>query len=60
MPLTTKGVKKLTRNGTRGKYPDGHGLYLQVQHQDNSSWYFRYSVMARSISRGSGPSTPSA
>jgi integrase len=53
--LTTKGVEKLTRNGTRGKYPDGHGLYLQVQHRDNSSWYFRYQRDGKEHFAGLGP-----
>jgi hypothetical protein len=55
MRLTAKKVAKLVRRGARGKYPDGHGLCLQVQHRDNSSWYFRYQRDGREHFAGLGP-----
>jgi hypothetical protein len=34
-------VKKVLRQKRRGKYPDGLGLYLQVN-GNSRSWIFRY------------------
>lgn len=39
MALTVKKVAKLTE---RGRYLDGHGLYLQVTGPNSRSWLFRY------------------
>jgi integrase len=55
LKLTAKGVAKLVRNGARGKYPDGHGLYLQIQHRENASWYFRYQRDGKEHFAGLGP-----
>jgi integrase len=52
MPLTTKRVAKLT---TKGRYADGHGLYLQVMTPSNRSWLFRYSRDGREKFMGLGP-----
>jgi integrase len=53
--LTSKGVAKLVRRGVKGKYPDGHGLYLQVQNPNNASWFFRYERDGKERFPGLGP-----
>jgi integrase len=53
--LTAKKVAKLVRRGAPGKYPDGHGLYLQVQNRNNASWFFRYQRDGKEHFPGLGP-----
>jgi integrase len=50
--LTQKRIEKLTR---RGRYSDGHQLYLQVQSPTNKSWLFRYTFDGRERFMGLGP-----
>jgi hypothetical protein len=52
MGLTQKRIEKLTR---RGRYSDGHQLYLQVQSPTNKSWLFRYTFDGRERFMGLGP-----
>ena len=35
-------VKKIEKLQKAGRYPDGHGLYLQVTDTGKKSWLFRY------------------
>ena len=59
--LTAKKIAKLIRRCEPGKFPDGHGLYLQIQNRDNASWFFRYSRDGKEHFPGhSVPSTSSA
>jgi integrase len=53
--LTAKKVAKLIRRGKRGKYPDGHNLYLQIQNRNNASWVFRYERDGKERFPGLGP-----
>jgi len=53
--LTAKKIAKLIRRGEPGKFPDGHGLYLQIQNRDNASWFFRYSRDGKEHFPGLGP-----
>jgi integrase len=55
MKLTAKKIAKLVRRGVKGKYPDGHGLYLQIQNRDNVSWFFRYERDGKEQFPGLGP-----
>jgi integrase len=55
MKLTAKKIAKLVRRGVKGKYPDGHGLYLQIQNRDNVSWFFRYERDGKEHFPGLGP-----
>jgi integrase len=41
MSLTTKRIAKLRRR-PRGRFHDGHGLYLQVRGPRSASWILRY------------------
>lgn len=52
MPLTTKRVAKLRR---QGRYGDGHGLYLQITEAGVKSWLFRYERGGRERWMGLGP-----
>lgn len=52
MGLTNKKVLKLTK---RGRYADGHGLYLQITRRGTKSWLFRYESNGRERSMGLGP-----
>src|SRR5690242_7410670 len=47
-PLQVKQLK------TPGMYPDGGGLYLQVNGEDAKSWVFRYAVEGRERYMGLG------
>jgi integrase len=53
--LTAKKVAKLVRRGVKGKHHDGHGLYLQIQHRDNASWFLRYERDGKEHFPGLGP-----
>jgi integrase len=53
MALTVKRVLRLKQ---RGKYPDGLGLYLQVN-GNNRSWIFRYKQSGKQHWMGLGPVT---
>jgi integrase len=55
MTLTTKTISKLVRRGVKGKHPDGHGLYLQIQNRNNASWFFRYERDGMEHFPGLGP-----
>ena len=55
MKLTAKKVAKLVRRGVKGKYPDGHNLYLQIQNRNNASWVFRYERDGKERFPGLGP-----
>lgn len=52
MALTIKKVSKATK---RGRYADGHGLYLQVTRRGTKSWLFRYERGGRERWMGLGP-----
>jgi len=53
--LTAKKVAKLVRRGVKSKHHDGHGLYLQIQHRDNASWFLRYERDGKEHFPGLGP-----
>lgn len=55
MKLTAKQIAKLIRSGKKGKYPDGHNLYLQIQNRNNASWVFRYERDGKERFPGLGP-----
>src|SRR5438876_754722 len=52
MGLTVKRIAKATRPG---RYPDGHGLLLQVLSPTNRSWILRYQRDGRERWLGLGP-----
>lgn len=52
MKLTVKQIERLTE---RGRYGDGHGLYLQVISPTNRSWLLRYERGGRERWMGLGP-----
>lgn len=39
---TVKGVEKLLREGVKGEFGAGKGLYLNVSNKSTGSWIFRY------------------
>ena len=51
--LTVKRIARL--RGAPGRYPDGHGLYLEVQGPNNASWKLRYERGGRERWLGLGP-----
>jgi integrase len=54
MKLTVKKVEALRQ--TRGRYSDGHGLYLQVANPPNNAcWVFQYERNGRARAMGLGP-----
>src|SRR5262245_4972176 len=53
MGLTTKRIAKLRRR--RGRFHDGHGLYLQVLSKNSASWIFRYVRHGKERMLGLGP-----
>jgi integrase len=53
--LTAKKIEKLISRGEPGKFPDGHGLYLQIQNRNNVSWFFRYERDGKEHFPGLGP-----
>ena len=55
MKLTAKKIAKLVRRCVKGKHPDGHGLYLQIQNRNNASWFFRYERDGTEHFPGIGP-----
>jgi Arm DNA-binding domain/Phage integrase central domain len=54
MGLTTKRIAKLRRR-PRGRFHDGHGLYLQVRGPRSASWIQRYIRHAEERMLGLGP-----
>jgi integrase len=54
--LTVKGVEKILRDQTPGRYSDGGGLYLHVRPGGSWAWVFRYSInnKRRDLGLGSG------
>lgn len=55
MPLTSKGVEKLVRDGKPGATADGGGLYLKITATGNASWQYRYQLAGRRRMMGLGP-----
>jgi integrase len=54
MKLTVKKVEALRH--TRGRYSDGHGLYLQITNPPNNAcWVFQYERAGRPRAMGLGP-----
>ena len=53
MRLTAKRIARLRKR--IGRYPDGHGLYLQIASAGAASWLFRYEVAGRERMLGLGP-----
>jgi integrase len=53
MGLTTKRIAKLRRR--RGRFHDGHGLYLQVLSEKSASWILRYVRHGKERMLGLGP-----
>jgi hypothetical protein len=53
--LTAKKIAKLIRRGVKGKHHDGHGLYLQIQHRNNTNWFYRYERDGKEHFAGLGP-----
>jgi integrase len=51
--LTAKRIARLRKR--IGRYPDGHGLYLQIASAGAASWLFRYEVAGRERMLGLGP-----
>jgi integrase len=51
--LTAKKIAKLV--GKVGRYPDGHGLYLQIKTADSASWLYRFEQNHREHWLGLGP-----
>lgn len=45
MKLNAKKVEQIRKK--RGRYADGHGLYLQVVSPTNASWQLRYERSGR-------------
>ncbi len=41
---TVKGVEKLLKDGVRGEYSAGGGLYLSVNGAGSGSWIYRYQI----------------
>jgi integrase len=52
MALTVRKIEQLRE---RGRYSDGHGLYVQVLSPTNRSWLFRYVHHGRERWMGLGP-----
>lgn len=48
-------IKKVARATKRGRYADGHNLYLQVNRRGTKSWLFRYVRNGRERWMGLGP-----
>jgi hypothetical protein len=51
--LTPKKIARLV--GKVGRYPDGHGLYLQIKTADSASWLYRYEHNHKERWLGLGP-----
>jgi integrase len=54
MALTERKVRELKE---KGRYGDGHGLYLQVMSATNRSWLLRYEINKRERYMGLGSAT---
>ena len=50
--LTALGIARLK---VKGRYSDGHGLWLQVSEAGNKAWLFRYMLNGRARQMGLGP-----
>jgi integrase len=48
-------AKKVEREKRPDRYPDGHGLYLQVKSANNKSWVLRYERDGKERMLGLGP-----
>ena len=51
MQLTTFKINTIHHSG---RYADGHGLYLIVNHKGSKSWVFRYQFMGKRRDMGLG------
>ena len=51
MQLTTLKINTIHH---RGRYADGHGLYLIVNHKGSKSWVFRYQFKGKRRDMGLG------
>jgi integrase len=51
--LTPKKIAQLV--GKVGRYPDGHGLYLQIKTSGSASWVYRYEYNHKERWLGLGP-----
>lgn len=51
---SVKGVQALLKDGERGQYGAGGGLYLQVNSANNGSWLYRYKLEGKTSRMGLG------
>ena len=60
MALTEKGIERLLKDGTPGRYQDSGGLYFRIAPGGSTGWLLRVRVNGRRVDRGLGgyPAVP--